>query len=133
MKEFRAFVLRGNAVDLAVGVVIGSAFGAVVTSLVENVLTPLVGIFGTPDFSRLAFAVGRATVRYGLVLNALITFLMIAATIFFFVIKPVNRLMAAMGIQGEVGVAKKPCPHCLSDIPAKAARCAFCTYEISPA
>ena len=95
LREFRQFLLRGNVVDLAIAVVIGTAFGAVVASLVENLLTPLIAaIFGEPDFSALSFTINDSTFRYGAVINALITFASIAAAVFFFVVKPVNALLA---------------------------------------
>jgi large conductance mechanosensitive channel len=95
IKEFREFLLRGNVVDLAVAVVIGAAFGAVVTSLVEDLLTPLIAaIGGQPDFSGLAFTINESRFRYGDFINAIISFLIIAAAVFFLVIKPVNALMA---------------------------------------
>ena len=133
MKEFRAFILRGNVVDLAIGVVIGAAFGAVVTSLVTDVLTPLSGIFGTPDFSSLQFNIGRATVKYGNFFNALLSFLLIGASIFFFVVKPVNKLMERRKTEPEVEATTKDCPYCFSSIPVKATRCPFCTSEVAAA
>ncbi len=97
MKEFREFLLRGNVVDLAVAVVIGAAFGAVVTSVVEDLLTPLIAAFlGEPDFSRLTFTINGSVFRYGEFLNAVFSFLTIAAAVFFLVIKPVNTLMARL-------------------------------------
>jgi large conductance mechanosensitive channel len=130
MKEFQAFVLRGNVVDLAVGVVIGAAFGTVVTSLVENVLTPITGIFRVPDFRNLAVEAGSATISYGLFLNALISFLLVSAAVFFFVVKPVNRLMARRKTEPDVESTTRECPECLSSIPKAARRCAFCGSEV---
>ena len=92
LKEFKAFVMRGNVVDLAIAVVIGTAFGAVVTSLVENILTPLIGIPGKADFATLEFTINESVFRYGLFLNALVAFVLIAAAVFFFVVKPLNVL-----------------------------------------
>ena len=130
--EFRAFVLRGNVVDLAVAVVIGAAFGAVVTSLVENIITPLIGaIGGQPDFSGLSFTINNSVFNYGLVLNALISFLIVALVIFFFVVKPVNLLMARFKPTDAEPAPTKECPHCLSSVPAAASRCAFCTSDLS--
>jgi large conductance mechanosensitive channel len=128
LKEFRDFLLRGNVVDLAVAVVIGAAFGAVVTNLTTNVLTPLLGIFGTPDFSNLTFAVGKATVKYGLFLNALIAFLIVGAAIFFFVIKPMN-VLERLRQRGEEppSPTTKTCTECASEIPSAARRCPMCT------
>lgn len=134
LKEFRAFVLRGNVVDLAVAVVIGAAFGAVVTSLVENILTPMISIPGNADFSNLSIDIGppgpEGDLRYGEFLNSLIAFLLMAAAIFFFVVKPVNTLMTRFKTEPEVQSTTNPCPHCLSNIPVAAKRCAFCTQEV---
>ena len=132
LKEFQSFVLRGNVVDLAVGVVIGSAFGAVITSLVENILTPLTGLFRVPDFKGLGVDVGTSTIAYGLFLNAVIAFLLVAAAIFFLVVKPINRLMARRKTEPEVESTTRDCPACLSAIPMGASRCAFCTSEVPP-
>lgn len=131
LKDFRNFVLRGNVVELAVAVVIGAAFGAVITSLVEDVLTPLLGVFGTPDFSELSFGVGKATVEFGLFLNALIAFLMISAAIFFFVVRPITTLMENRKTETDVESTTRDCPACLSSIPTGARRCAFCTSEVA--
>ncbi|MFP5298837.1 MAG: large conductance mechanosensitive channel protein MscL [Actinomycetota bacterium] len=135
LKEFRAFVLRGNVVDLAVAVVIGAAFGAVVTSLVENVLTPIIAIPGdTPDLSGLTWTIGSgpgaSVIRYGVFLNALISFLLIAAAVFFFVVKPINRVMERFKTEPEVSQPTKKCPECLSNIPRDARRCAFCSQPV---
>src|SRR5438093_6715007 len=130
LKDFKAFILRGNVVDLAVGVVMGAAFGAIVSSLVKDVLTPLLGLANVPDFSRAAVTVGKASIRYGLFVNAIIAFVMIAAGVFFLVVRPVNHLMG--GRKDEEPTARE-CPHCLSSVPIKATVCAFCTREIAPA
>lgn len=127
LKEFRAFILRGNVVDLAVAVVIGAAFGAVVTSLVANILTPIIAIPGTADFGSLSWTISGSEILYGAFLNSLIAFLMIAAAVFFFVIKPLNTLMARRKTQPDVESTTKTCTECLSDIPRDAKRCAFCT------
>lgn len=132
LREFQAFVLRGNVIDLAVGVVIGAAFGTVITSLVENILTPLTGVFNVPDFKGLGFSVGDSTVAYGLFLNALIAFLLVAAAIFFFVVKPVNKLMERRKTEPDVVSTTRDCPSCLSSVPLGASRCAFCTSDLSP-
>ena len=129
LKDFKAFVLRGNVVDLAVGVVMGAAFGAIVTSLVKDILTPLLGLANVPDFSRAMITVGKASIRYGLFVNAIIAFLMIAAGVFFLVVRPVNRLM---GIRKDDAPTAHECPHCLSSIPIKATVCSFCTREVAP-
>ncbi len=127
-KDFKAFLLRGNVVDLAVGIVIGAAFGAVVTALVRDLLTPIVAaIIGKPDFSALAFTINNSTFAYGDFINSLIAFVSIAAAVFFFVVKPVNALMARRqrGLDDESET--RPCSECLSEIPRQARRCAFCT------
>jgi large conductance mechanosensitive channel len=134
LKEFRQFVLRGNLVDLAVAVVIGTAFAAVVTAFVADVVTPLIAaIGGKPDFSRLSFEINGSTFRYGDFFNALVTFLIIALVIFFFVVKPVNVLMARHKVDTTVEAKTRACPECLSDIPVDATRCAFCTTRVPPA
>ena len=133
LKEFRDFVLRGNVVDLAVAVVIGAAFGAVVTSFVGNFVTPLIAaIFGEPDFSDLAFTINGARFGYGSFLNALISFLAIAAVVFFFVVKPLNALQSRLKPGKPVDTPTHSCPECQSDIPVTARRCAFCTSQVSP-
>ncbi len=103
IQEFREFLLRGNVVDLAVAVVIGAAFGAVIQAVVEGLLTPLIAaIFGEPDFSALSFTINGSEFRYGIVVNALITFVTVAAAVFFFVVKPINHLMARRKADGEI-------------------------------
>jgi large conductance mechanosensitive channel len=125
--EFKAFIMRGNVLDLAVAVVIGAAFGAVVTSLVENIITPIIAaIGGQPDFSGLTFTINNSVFRYGAFLNAVISFLIIALVIFFLIIKPMNTLMARIAPAPEVE-APAICPQCLSSIPAEANRCPNCT------
>ena len=134
LKEFRDFIARGNLVDLAVAVVIGTAFGAVVTALVADFVTPLIAaIGGQPDFSGLSFAINESEFRYGHFLNALISFLIIAAVVFFFVIKPVNALLDRLKTEPAVAEETRPCPDCLSEIPKAARRCAFCTAQVGPA
>jgi large conductance mechanosensitive channel len=130
MKDFKAFILRGNVVDLAVGVVVGAAFGQVVSSLVKNVFTPFLGVFGTPDFSDLTLKAGKATINYGLFLNATIAFLLVATAVFWFVVRPINRLTERKKVQMPAQRETRECPECLSSIPAQARRCAFCTAEI---
>ena len=131
LKEFREFILRGNLVDLAVAVVIGTAFTALVTSLVTNIITPIIAaIGGQPDFSDLSFTINGSEFGYGAFLNALIAFAIIAAVVFFLVIKPVNLLMARFQPDTAVDVQTRTCPECLSDIPSGAARCAFCTSTV---
>lgn len=130
LKEFKAFLLRGNVIDLAVAVVIGAAFGAVVSSFVANLLTPLIAIPGQTDFSDLKFQVGGGVFAYGRFLNDLVAFVLVAAAIFFFVVKPVNALMARHKTEPDVESKTKDCPECLSSIPAAARRCAFCTAVV---
>lgn len=127
LKEFKEFVLRGNVVDLAVGVVIGAAFGTVVASFVENVLTPLISIPGTADFADWKAKIGGSEILYGEFLNDLITFVLVAAAVFFFVVRPVHALMERRKTERDVVSESKQCPECLSNIPKAAKRCAFCT------
>jgi large conductance mechanosensitive channel len=133
IKEFRDFILRGNVVDLAVAVVIGAAFGAVVASLVENMITPLIGaIGGEPNFDRLSFTINGSKFGYGNFLNALISFLLISAVVFFLIVKPLNELMERFKPEKPVAEPTRACPECLSNIPVQARRCAFCTAEVAP-
>ena len=134
MKDFREFLLRGNLVELAVAVVIAVAFGALVTSLVENLITPLIAaIGGEPDFSALDFTINDSIFRYGAFINALLSFLVIAAVVYFLVVKPVNALMNRMKTEPPVDETVRDCPECLSSIPAEARRCMYCTTELSAA
>ncbi|HEU4976728.1 MAG TPA: large conductance mechanosensitive channel protein MscL [Baekduia sp.] len=134
LKDFRQFLLRGNLVDLAVAVVIGAAFGAVVTALVSDLITPVIAaVGGKPDFSDLAFRINGSRFAYGHFLNAIISFLIIAAVVFFLVLKPVNALLERMRTEPPVDEETRPCPACLSQIPSAARRCAFCTEEVGPA
>jgi large conductance mechanosensitive channel len=133
LKEFRAFILRGNLVDLAVAVVLGTAFTAVVTALVRDLITPLVAaIFGEPLFDTLSFSINGSRFAYGDFLNAALTFVIVAAVVFFLVVKPVNLLMARMRTEPDVDTHTRGCPECLSQIPVAARRCAFCTSEVPP-
>ena len=133
LKDFKAFILRGNVVDLAIAVAIGAAFTAVVTSFTENLLTPLLAIPGdAASFAELDFTISGSTFRYGAVIDAIISFLIIAAVLFFLVVKPVNALMARRRTEPEVESTTRECPECLSSIPRAARRCAFCTAEVSP-
>jgi large conductance mechanosensitive channel len=135
LREFRAFVLRGNMVDLAVAVVIGTAFTAVVNAMVRDLITPLIAaVGGNPDFGDLAFTVNGSRFAYGDFLNALLTFLIVASVVFFLVVKPVNALMAALARgEPEADAPTRPCPECLSQIPRGATRCAFCTSAVDAA
>ena len=134
LKDFRDFVLRGNVVELAIAVVIGAAFGAVVTAFVASFGTPLIAALGgKPDFSTLAFTINGSRFTYGAFFNALLSFLIIAAVVFFFVVRPLNALMARRRPEPPVDRVVRPCPECLSDIPEEARRCAFCTAEVGTA
>lgn len=131
MKGFKQFILRGNVVDLAVGVVIGASFGAVVTALVANVITPLIGaIVKAPDFSNLMFTINGSKFQYGNFLNALISFILVAAAVYFFVVLPINALIAKTKKEPPADPTSKKCPECLSEIPIQAKRCAHCTSVI---
>ena len=133
LKGFQQFILRGNVLDLAVAVVMGAAFGGVVNALVKDLLTPLIAaIVGQPDFSAMAFAVNGSKFLIGDFINALVSFLLIAVAVYFFVIVPVNPLMARLR-RGEAppDPTTKKCPECLSDVPIAARRCAFCTSAFS--
>jgi large conductance mechanosensitive channel len=132
--EFKTFVLRGNVVDLAVGIVIGVAFAGVVQALVKDLLTPLIAaIVGKPDFSALTFRIHGSVFRYGDFLNVLLSFILIAAAVFFFVVKPVNVLTSHFSHRETPEPTTRRCPFCLMDIPIKARRCAFCTTELGAA
>jgi large conductance mechanosensitive channel len=132
LKGFREFVLRGNVVDMAVGVVIGAAFGSIVTAFVKDLLTPLIAaIAGKPDFSAYVFEVQGSKFLYGDFLNALIAFLLIAGAVYYFVVLPVNALMARFQPPPAAAPAKKNCPECLSEIPVAARKCAFCNSVVA--
>ncbi len=131
-KDFKAFILRGNVVDLAVGVVIGAAFGTVIESLVTDVFTPLLAIPGETNFSQLTLEVGGGVIAYGNFINALVAFLSIAVAVFFFVVRPVNLLMERRKTEPDVESTTRQCPWCLSSIPTGARACAFCTREVPP-
>ena len=134
IREFRAFILRGNLVDLAVAVVIGTAFTAVVNALVEDLITPLVAaIGGEPDFAALTFEINGSEFLYGDFINAALTFLIVAAVVFFLVVKPVNALLDRFQTEAPVQEPTRECPRCISQIPVRASRCGFCTSELSPA
>ncbi len=133
LKEFREFVLRGNLVDLAVAVVIGTAFGALVTALVTDLVTPLIAaVGGKPDFSDLTFTINGSRFLYGEFINALLAFVLVATVVLFIVIKPVNALMAQLKPEPPLDTRTRACPECLSDIPTAASRCAFCTSFVRP-
>ena len=134
LKDFKQFLLRGNVVDLAVAVVIGAAFGAVVTSLVENIITPIIAaVGGQPDFSTIDFTINGSVFRIGEFLNALIAFVIIAAVIFFLVVQPMNAFMNRMRTQPTPDPLTRKCPECLSEVQISARRCPFCTSQLSAA
>lgn len=132
VKGFRDFILRGNVVDLAVAVVVGTAFTAIVTALVKDILTPLIAaIFKQPDFSKLSLTINHSKILYGSFFNAFISFLLIAFTVYFFVVLPVNNLMARFKKAPPAAPpTMRPCPECLSDIPLAATRCAHCAQPV---
>ena len=134
IKDFKAFILRGNVIDLAVGVAIGAAFATVVTSFTKNLLTPILAIPGNqPSFASLDFSIRKATFRYGAFIDDFITFVLIAAALFFVVVRPINKLMARRKTEPEVLSSTRDCPYCLSSIPIAASRCAFCTADVGAA
>jgi large conductance mechanosensitive channel len=129
--EFKAFLLRGNIIELAVAFVMGLAFAAVVTSLVEDIINPIIAaIVGKPDFSDLTIDVGDAVITYGNFITTLINFALVALAIFFLVVKPMNALMNRM--TSDEATTIRPCPECLSDIPAAATRCSHCGVQVTP-
>ncbi len=132
VSDFKEFLLRGNVVDLAVAVVIGQAFGTVIQALIRDIITPIIAAFGgTPDFSSVYFTVNNSRFLIGDFINVLIAFVVIAAVVFFIVVRPVNRLMERYGKSGVADT--RECPQCLSAIPIAATRCAFCTSELGAA
>lgn len=131
LKGFKQFLLRGNVVDLAVGVVIGAAFGTVVSALVKDFLTPLIAaIAKVPDFSGLVFTVNGSRFMYGDFINALISFILVAAAVFFFVVKPINLLITRSRKEPPADPTTKKCPECLSEIPIGAKRCSHCAQIV---
>lgn len=131
MDGFKKFLLRGNLVELAVAVVIGVAFSAIITALVADLITPLIAaIGGKPDFSGLAFTVNHSKFRYGAFINALLSFVIIAAVVYFLVVVPVSRVLARS--EKEQKATERECPECLSQIPLAARRCMYCTAVVEP-
>lgn len=130
--DFKQFILRGNTVDLAVGVVIGASFNSVVNALVKDLITPFVGLFyKSNSFASATFHIHKAVFSYGDFVNALVSFLIIAAVIFFFVVKPINKLTEiATRRKGTDDPSTKKCPFCLSEIPKNAKKCKFCTSKL---
>jgi len=134
VKGFRTFILRGNVVDLAIAVVIGAAFGTVVSALVKDLLTPLIAaIGGKPDFSSLFFTLNNSKFLYGDFINAIIAFIILALVIYYLVVVPVNALMARYQSEPPPPAKTRPCPECLSNVPLAARRCAFCTSPLASA
>ncbi len=132
MSGFRKFLLRGNVVDLAIAVVIGAAFGTVVQALVKDLITPLIGaIGGTPDFSALFFTINNSHLLIGDFVNALLSFILIAAVVYYFVVLPVGRLMARFSPEPPAPAPTRECQECLSKIPVAARRCAFCAAPVA--
>jgi large conductance mechanosensitive channel len=132
LKGFKQFVFRGNVLDLAVAVIIGGAFGAVVTALVKDLVTPLIAaLFGKPDFSAIAFTINQSTFLIGDFINAVVAFLLIAASVYFLIVAPVNAMTERLSRgQAPPDPTRKSCPECLSDVPIAARRCAFCTQPL---
>jgi large conductance mechanosensitive channel len=134
IRDFKTFILRGNVVDLAVGVAIGAAFGLVIASFTRNLLTPILAIPGSkPSFADHDFSIREATFRYGAVFDDIIAFVITAAALFFLVIRPINTLMARRKTEPDVMSSTRDCPYCLSSIPIAASRCAFCTANVGAA
>jgi large conductance mechanosensitive channel len=134
VREFKQFLMRGNVIDLAVAVVIGVAFAAVVNSAVNDLIMPVIAlIFGEPDFSNLTFTINDAIFRYGAFITAVVNFVLVAAAIFFFVVKPINALMERSRSEPPADPTTMKCPFCISEVPVGATRCAFCTSELAAA
>jgi len=132
LKGFKQFLLRGNVVDMAVGIVIGASFGAVVTGFVKDLMTPFIAaLIKQPDFSTLTFTINGSKFLYGEFINALLSFLIIAGAVYFFVVVPVNALIARSRKEPPADPTTRKCPECLSEIPISARRCAFCTQPSS--
>jgi large conductance mechanosensitive channel len=133
-REFKQFLLRGNVVDLAVALIMALAFFAVVSAFIADLITPLIAaIFGKPDFSNLTFTLNNSVFRYGDFINVVIAFILIAAVLFFFVVRPVNALISRSRKEPPADPTTRKCPECLSEIPLEARRCKFCGSEVPPA
>lgn len=131
MKGFKQFLLRGNVVDMAVGIVIGAAFGTVVSGFVKDLLTPLIAaIVKKPDFSGFSVTLNNSKFLYGDFVNAVVSFIIVAAAVYFFVVLPMNTLIARMKKQPPANPTTKKCPECMSEIPIDARRCAHCTVPL---
>jgi large conductance mechanosensitive channel len=134
IREFKAFLLRGNVVELAVGIAVGAAFVAVVNALVADLITPIVAAMtGNADFSSLTFTINGSVFRYGSFINAVLSFLTVASAIFFFVVVPYNAFRSRMHQEPPPDPTTRKCPECLSEIPIDAKRCAFCTSAVAAA
>jgi large conductance mechanosensitive channel len=133
LNDFKAFILRGNVVDLAVGIVIGAAFSGIVTAFVKDIMTPLIGLPGKLDLSRYHYIVRNSDFQFGDFLNAVISFLIVAAVIFFLVVRPVNALLARAKTEAPPDPTTQNCPFCYNTIPLQATRCGFCTSEVPKA
>lgn len=132
MKGFKTFLLRGNVLDLAIAVVIGLAFKAIIDALVKDLITPLIAALGgKPDFSNLSFTVNNSKFLYGDFINAIVSFLIIAAVIYFLIVLPTNKMLERVSTQPKHEVTTRECPYCLSTIPLKATYCAFCTQALA--
>lgn len=134
LKDFRKFVLRGNVVDLAVAVVVGAAFNSIIVALVKDLITPLIAaVGGKPDFSGLSITLNHSKLMYGDFVNSVVSFLIVASAVFFFVMQPINKLLSRLNPRDDVDVpAERECPACLSAVPAGATRCKFCTIKLTP-
>lgn len=131
LKGFRDFILRGNSVDLAFAVIIGAAFNSLVTAIVKDLITPFIGIFGgARDFSNIYFTVGKSRFMIGDFINSLLSFLIVSAVVYFFIVTPMNSIMKRIQKGEKVAASDKTCPECLSAIPLKAKRCKFCTAVV---
>ncbi len=132
LKGFYAFIMRGNVIDLAVAVVVGAAFGAVVAAFVKDLVTPLIAaIFGKPDFGKIGFTIHHSRFPIGDLINVLISFLLVAAAVYFLIVVPMNAVTTRLKKPGDAPPALKECPECLSEIPAPARRCRFCTAQLA--
>jgi large conductance mechanosensitive channel len=131
LKEFKAFILRGNVIELAVAVVLAVAFGAVIKAFVDGIISPLIALPGnTPSFAARAFTIRESVFRYGAVIDSIIYFLMVAAAVFFVIVRPVAKMMERQKTEPDVDTPTRDCPYCLSSIPEGATRCAFCTAQV---
>jgi large conductance mechanosensitive channel len=132
VKGFQKFLMRGNLIDLAVAVVIGTAFTAMVTAIVSDIITPLIAaIGGKPNFGGLTFTIHHSEFKYGLLINAIVSFLIVAAVVYFLIVAPATRLTTRLSRHHEA--TERDCPECLSSIPVKASRCMYCTAQVDPA